>query len=524
MDDNKIKIINKADTTVKMKLSVLALEPYENLTWYKIVQGAARVAMSVRNISVSYRNQYSMALPGFTPMIGSSFGQNRHDGLAPGLGFAFGFIDDSFINKAQDRGWLVSNDSINPATTNATSDLQVKMTLEPFNNFKIDLNMAHSQTRQKSVQYVYAGNPTTQSGTFSMTTVSIKSAFEGIGDANSGYRSASFENFCNLLDTYKARVQNQFAGSRYPSGSSRAGQSFNPENGEVNRYSADVMVPAFLNAYTGYSGLSIFPAITSMLPNWSLRFSGLTQIQWFKDHFKSFNINHSYKSIYTVGSYSSFSTYMAYMGDQIGFITDATDANKLIPNSMFNVSTVSINESFSPLIGIDFTLPNNMTFKVEYKTTRVLTLSMTSVQINEAISKDWVIGMGYKINDFKLFNRRSPLTVKGKKKGAAAEEENNKKSSTTSKSKGFAHDLNMRLDMSYRSQAAITRDIASMSSSATSGNSAFKLAFSAEYTLSKLLSMTFYYDRQTNTPLLSSGSYPTVTQDFGLGMKFSLTR
>ncbi len=523
VDENKIMVINKSDSVVKMKLSVVALEPLENLTWYKVLQNVARVAMSVRNVSISYRNQYSMALPGFTPMIGSAFGQNRHDGLAPGLGFAFGFFDDSFIDKAQERGWLVSNDSINPATTNSSADLQVKMTLEPFNNLKLDLNMAHTQTRQKSVQYVYAGNPTTQSGTFNMTTISIKSAFEGIGDANSGYRSASFEKFCNLLDAYKSRVQNQFTGSRYPAGSVLAGQRFKPENGEVNRYSADVMVPAFLDAYCGYSGLDIFPAITSMLPNWTLRFSGLTQIPWFKNHFKSFNINHSYKSIYAVGSYSSYSTYMAYMGDHIGFITDATDANKLIPNSMFNISTVSINEAFAPLLGIDFTLPNNMSFKVEYKTTRVLTLSMTSVQINEAISKDWVIGMGYKINDFKLFNRRSPLTVKGKKKGND-DDADTKKASTSTKSKGFAHDLNMRLDMSYRSQAAITRDIASMSSSATSGNSAFKLAFSAEYTLSKLLSMSFYYDRQSNTPLLSAGSYPTVTQDFGLGMKFSLTR
>ena len=57
-----------------------------------------------------------------------------------------------------------------------------------------------------------------------------------------------------------------------------------------------------------------------------------------------------------------------------------------------------------------------------------------------------------------------------------------------------------------------------------SGNSAFKLSFAADYTLSKLLTMSFYYDRQTNTPLLSSSSYPTTTQDFGLSLKFSLTR
>ena len=78
--------------------------------------------------------------------------------------------------------------------------------------------------------------------------------------------------------------------------------------------------------------------------------------------------------------------------------------------------------------------------------------------------------------------------------------------------------------MSYRKQAAITRDIATVTSTASSGNTAFKLSFSAEYTLSKLMSMSFYLDRQTNTPLLASSSYPTTTQDFGLSIKFSLTR
>jgi cell surface protein SprA len=67
-------------------------------------------------------------------------------------------------------------------------------------------------------------------------------------------------------------------------------------------------------------------------------------------------------------------------------------------------------------------------------------------------------------------------------------------------------------------------DIASMTSSASSGNTAFKLSLQADYTLSKLLTMTFYYDRQTNTPLLSSSSYPTTTQDFGFALKVSLTR
>ena len=91
---------------------------------------------------------------------------------------------------------------------------------------------------------------------------------------------------------------------------------------------------------------------------------------------------------------------MEYMGD-MGFIQNTTD-NAIVPSSMYDISSVSINESFSPLAGLDYTLNNNMTFKVEYRKTRVLTLSMTAAQLNESSSDDFVIGWGYKINDFKF--------------------------------------------------------------------------------------------------------------------------
>ena len=212
---------------------------------------------------------------------------------------------------------------------------------------------------------------------------------------------------------------------------------------------------------------------------------------------------------------------MEYMNG-LGFINDAT-TDMPVPNSMFNVSTVSINESFSPLLGIDFTLNNNMTIKAEYRQTRVLSLSMTSVQVNESSSHDWVIGTGYTINNLNIFgsgNKHRRVKQKGKGKDA-----NKSASSSSSRSiNGVNNDLRLRLDLSLRKQASICRDIATMTSSASSGNTAFKLSFSADYTLSRLLTMSFYYDRQTNTPLLSSSSYPTTTQDFGLSLKFSLTR
>jgi len=523
VDNNQIKLISKVDSAQKIKISVLAKEPLEEKSWYKTWQTVARLAMMVRNVSFNYRSSYQLTLPGFTPSIGDAFGQKKVGSMAPGLDFAFGLVDDDYIGKARENDWLLRNDSVaTPATTSKTENLQLRMTLEPVKDLKIDLSAVRTQTTQKSIQYMYEGTPTTQSGSFQMSTISLSTAFEGMGDANSGYRSKTFEKFVNSLAGYRDRVEAQYAGTVYPVGSALGGGKFDASRTPVNQYSGDVMIPAFLNAYTSMGGnsLSLFPALSRLLPNWTVRYSGLGRLPWFRDHFKSVNINHSYKSIFAVGSYNSYSTYQEYMNG-LGFISDTSTGNPS-PSSMFNISQVSINEAFSPLLGMDVTFNNNMTLKGEYRQTRVLNLSMTSVQLNEALSKDWVIGMGYRINNFSLFEGGA-RKLKAKT-GAGNKKDNRNATANSQQMRGTNHDLNLRLDFSFRKQAAIVRDIATMTSSASSGNNALKLSFSADYTFSKLLTMSFYYDRQTNTPLLSSSSYPTTTQDFGLSIKFSLTR
>jgi len=523
-DDNTI-IVKPTGDSIPLKLTVKVKPKPEESKWYKPLQSVARLLMMVRSVNVSYRDQYAMTLPGFTPEVGKAFGQRTGSVLSPGLDFAFGLIGDSYINRAYNNDWLLINDSIaTPATTSATQDLQIRATLEPVRNLKIDLSATRNVRRAKSISYMYAGMPTTQSGSFTMTTVSLKGALESLGDANNSYHSATFEKFVNSLDTYRDRVEAQYANATYPSssGETAAGKTFNPENGTVDKYSSDVMIPAFLNAYTSSGdGLNVFPSLRKLLPNWTVRYTGLSYLPWFRDNFKSVTLSHAYKSIFAVGSYSTYSTYQEYMNG-LGFVVNSTTSN-LVPSSMYNISSVSLNESFSPLFGIDVTLLNNMTFKLEYRSTRVLALSMTSIQINQSSSKDWVFGWGYKINDFHPFRRTRKVKSKSKSTGKNQDDNKSKSKTTTSKS-GVNNALNLRFDLSYRKQAALTRDIQTMTTSASSGNTAWKLAFSADYTINKLLTMTAYYDRQTNTPLLSSSSYPTTTQDFGVSFKFSLTR
>ncbi len=527
-DENNIVIKNKVDTATNLIVRVTEKDPLEDQKWYRRLEDVASFLMMVRSVNISYQGNQSMSLSGFMPMAGDVFGQRRKNGyFAPGLGFAFGLEGESFLDKAMDRDWLLCNDSVaTPAAFSKSEDVQVKISLEPIRNLKIDLNASHTYTAAKSIQYMYEGMPTTHTGTFSMTTISIGTAFEGIGNANNGYKSKSFEKFCNSLDGFRQRVEDQYIGATYPQGTPLAGEKFDPANGTVDKYSADVLIPAFLANYTaGGNGLGFFPVLKKMLPNWSVKYTGLSNIPLLKRYFKSVTLSHAYKSVYAVGSYSSYSTFVEYMGG-LGFITN-TQTGLPTPSTMYNVSTVSINEAFSPLIGLDLTLQNNMTLKCEYRQTRVLSLSVTSVQINETISKDWVIGGGYKVQNVNLFGGRNHRKVKNRNRTGDDDSDNNSAATTSSSSSArgeLNHDLDIRLDISYRQQASLCRDIASMTSTASSGNNAFKLSFSAEYTLSRLMTLSFYYDMQKNIPLLSSNSYPTTTHDFGLSLKFSLRR
>ncbi len=543
LDENKIMLLTQPYDTTKVRLNVIAKPKLDEQRWYKWAQFGARLAMMVRNVSVSYRNTYNLSMSGFMPEVGDLLGQRMTSahGFAPGVGFGFGFVNDGYIDTAKERGWLLCADSLStPAVSSTTEDLQIKATLEPISDLKIDLNMSRTMNRSRSIQYMYEGSPTTQTGSFNMTILSLSSAFAGTGNASNGYYSSTFEEFRNLLPTYQQRVEAQYIGGKDPAGQTYLGSKGDPDKGNTtaaNMYGPDVMIPAFLAAYTGGGTtreLDIFPTLARMLPNWTLTYKGLSNLPWIRDNLKSVTITHGYKSVYAVGSYNSYASWMEFMhGTDMGFTTNQVTGGYQ-PSSCYDISTVSINESFAPLIGLNVTLHNNMNFKVEYRTTRVLSLSITSAQLTETGSKDFVFGWGHKINDFRLGSlfgskRASQKQVRSTARNRALRSkdttsdgrENIKKQ--TSKN-NFAHALTLRFDFSIRNQEAIRRDIQTGLSEATSGNKAVKASFRADYTMSRYVTMTLFYDRQSSTPLLSSSSYPTVTQDFGLSMKFALTR
>ena len=500
IDDNKILIKN--NDSIDIKVTVLAKTKGERSDFAKAMQYPTRVLMLLRNASFTYTNAYAMNLPGFMPNAGDIFGQNRNDGLyAPGLDFAFGLTDDTFLSKAHKRNWLLRNDSISSqATSTAAEDLQARITLEPFKDFKVDLNANWTRNNSKSIQFMYDGMPTNESGGFNMTTITIGNSFGG-GSADNNYQSDVFDKFVSSLDTHRQRMEKRYEGCRYPASSSLAGELYDPANGGVDRYSADVMVPAFLETYTSGGGTKIFPSMLSMLPNWKIKYSGLSKLAWFQKWFKSVNIEHGYKSVYAVGSYSTYATYMEYTNG-IGFVNNTTTGAPM-PSSRYNINTVSVNESFSPLLGIDVTTNYNLTLGGKFIQSRVLNLSLTAIQMVETYSQEIAFNVGYKILNVKLFG-------------------GGKKASKDKKSNG--NDINMRADFSFKNTSSICRSIDKGTTQATSGNKSFNYSFTADYAYSKMLTFTLYFDGQRSVPLISTNSYPTTTTDFGVSMKFSLTR
>ena len=88
------------------------------------------------------------------------------------------------------------------------------------------------------------------------------------------------------------------------------GKTYDAANGTYSQNSPDVLIPAFLAAYTGRdiakADLSPFPAFWNLIPNWKISYDGLTRIPWVQKYFKSVTLNHAYQCTYNVAAYTSF--------------------------------------------------------------------------------------------------------------------------------------------------------------------------------------------------------------------------
>lgn len=497
VDENSIKINAKEDLE-KININITSIIKPENVISNGI-KYIAKGLMMVRNISGNYKETNSLILPNFQPESGLLGQDNYENTKAPGYDFVFGIYDnEDYIDKTIKNNWITFNNSIsNPISINKSTELQLRSTIEPIVGLKIDLNASRMTSEAQSIEYFTDnfGNlnqKTYLTGTFSMTQMAVGTLLWKIG-SNANYDSEAYQNFLDYRQKMANRLEQEYINNGY---NTYEGYSLN---------SADVMIPAFLAAYTNKdadkSNMDLFPSIKNLMPNWRMSYNGLAKIKQIKKYFKSVNLNHAYRCTYNVGSYSNYMNWEAGPNNTYGYISDVLDesGNNRILSSNYDVAAVTITESFSPLFGVDVTTNNNITFKIEYKKSRTLNLNISSTQLIESTNDEWVIGGGYKIKDFNTIIKIQQKQSKVK------------------------NDLTLRADLSFKDVKVLIRKIEEEYSQPTSGNKALSLKMTADYVFSEKVNIGLYFDRMTNTPIISS-SYPTASTNFGVTFKFLLTR
>ncbi len=496
--------------TIQIKVTVIIPGEEKESSWKKFAYGAARALMSLRSSDINYGETNGTVLPGFMPETGEFTGQdNSYSSSAPGYGFTFGLYDPDFVKKAARNGWLIGDSSISSlATVTSRKNLQYTIKIEPIRSLKIDLTSRWQKSNTSQIDYMYAGMPETFTGTFQMTTIAISSAFENT-NANNNYESKAFTKFQTNRQKIADRIQQKYVGTKYPttgfmSGNTMAGQLFDPSVAGVNSNSTDVLVAAFLSAYTGKdansSSLNPFPAMLSALPNWKVTYDGLSSMPVLRSWLKVLTLSHAYTCSYNVSSYSSYSSWIGSgTGSDLGYVSDVATGLP-VPSSPYDITSVSLNESFSPLFGVSTTWQNNITAGFDVNRTRNMSLNISAYQIVESRSNDYKITLGYK---FTNFSKVLGLSTSGA---------------------GANNDLKVDASFTLRNQSALLRKIEDNYTQATNGNQNVVLGISADYIFSRTLTIRAYYDRQMNRPLISSSAYPVTSSAFGVSLQFSLNR
>ena len=486
----------------------------------KIVQYSARALMMVRSFSLSYSGTDGTVLPGFMPQP-SVFGFGKYTpnpdthpdilggSTAPGLPFLLGMQDKEFALNAAKNGWITRDTSLNsPFVMSHSEAINFRATVEPFPDLKIDVNANRTYSERTTEFYNYNTTPQKDDdlvnksvrGNFTMSINTIKTAFGKMGNDEKAPVSEPFEN----LKLNRMVIAKRLESQRIPN----AGAGYEPGIDEATGYprgfgpsSPEVLVPAFIAAYTGQSpekvALSPFPSLIHMRPNWRVTYEGVVaQSEFLKRYFKSLSFNHAYRSSYNVGSFISN---LDYRETEDGFsyarrTIDGRMGDFIAPN---DINSVSISEQLSPLIGLEITWINDFETRAELKTSRNLALSFSNNQLMEVLSNEMVFGLGYRFT-------KMDLIIKTKKS-----------------QKAYSNDLNIRGDLSFRKSKTTLRGLDEQPQ-LTAGQGSVTLKTTADYMLSDRFQLRLYFDKILNTPY--KGSFKTANTNLGVSFRFTLAQ
>ncbi|WP_291907726.1 cell surface protein SprA [Chitinophaga sp. CB10] len=478
------------------------------------VKAGFKALTMVKMVTFNYDENAATRIPGYldsTKLLGMNW-----QSMAPGLDFVFGYQPDkAWMDRFAAKGLITPDPLLNiQFQQQYTQRWNVQAQLEPISDLRIDLNMSKSFSKTHSELFKrvddtsgFAHLSPYDAGGFEITYIAVKTMFGDIQTAEGVSQTfRQFENYRNIIS--------QRLGASNPYNSDAGVPYYDPKDPTYRygytRYAQDVLIPAFMAAYTNKSPENIpllkqgndnvksnpfskyFPK-----PNWNITYNGLTKIEPFKSILTNFTLSHKYTGTLSM---SSFNTSMYYEDPRIAGYPAFRDTISGNYYPYFMVPNLTMTEAFVPLLGMDMTFTNTLNLRLEFKKSRSLSLSLIDYQLTELRSTEVAVGGGYRIRGVTL-----PFAVN--REG----------------SKRLQNDLNIRLDLSLRDDKTVNNRLDADQVIPTSGQKVLRIAPSIDYVVNNRLNLRFFYDRAQTIPAISS-AYPITNTRGGLTLRFVLSQ
>jgi cell surface protein SprA len=472
-----------------------------------------KLLTSVKSINASVSQNSNTRLPGYTDstkMLGENF-----KSMAPGFGFIMGKQPDSnWLNNAARRGLITRDSNFNDLFVQSFDQkITLGAQVEPVRDLTINVNIDKTFTKNYSETFkdtTGTGNNFSHlspyvNGSFNVTYIAFNTLFGKYDPNRISGTFLKFQDYRKILsqrlgaqNTYNKLQGNPTGADGYALG--------------YGRYAVDVLVPAFIAAYTGEDPTKValikqqnsniksnpFRGILPK-PNWSIAYNGLSRVPGLDKIFTNFSLTHAYNSHLGMNSFTSALFYRDV--SQYGypsFIDTTAGSHNYIP--YFLVPNITIDEHFAPLIGIDMTFTNQLSLKFGYLKDRTLSLSLVDYQLSEVRSTEITFGGGFRKRGLKL-PFKVPFTKKDTKK--------------------LDNEINFNLAFSIRNNVTSNSILDQNSAFATNGSKEITINPTLDYYLNNRIKVTLYFDQRRVNPYISS-SAPTIDTRAGVQVRISL--
>ena len=448
-----------------------------------------RFMMMLKDVNFSYQVTQGTYLPGYMPNSGL-LGMDRSF-INPGVGFLLGGQSSNIRYEMANRGALAASTSLTQAfSQNETRNLQITTLVEPIKDFKVTLEFKKRENGSYSEIFRRNGpgendfasiNPN-RVGSYEISYNILKTVFDKSDSDNNSPLFSNFEAYRNII---QSRLETTNPGGTY------------------NINGQDVLIPAFLAAYSGQAATDValnpFPQIP--LPNWRVEYRGLARLPALNEYFSSINLTHNYNSTYTVSNFSNALIYQEGLElyntlQQLPMASITDEFGAYIPILILN--QVVISERFAPLIGVDLLTKDRMNISFEYNTERNIGLNFSNAQITEQNSQDFRFDLGYTKAGVKV-----PFKIQGRQEV-------------------LNNDLTIRISTRIVDTNTVQRKIEG-EHTLTNGNLNVQISPSIGYVVNQKLNIQFYFDRTINDPKVST-AFKTSSTSFGGQLTFNLSQ